>query len=145
MININNLNKDKVSIKKLEKIGQFVLEKYKKNNYSVSVAFVSKNRIKELNRDYRGLDKITDVLSFSATKEEKINSYLGEIVISCYQIKKQAKELKNSFQYELIFIFVHGLLHLLGYNDEDDKSREVIIKLGEKLILEYNEIFKIKK
>lgn len=144
MIDINNINKDKISVKALEEIGNFVLKKYQKEDYLISLAFVSRNKIKELNRDYRNLDKITDVLSFPASKKEKKDKYLGEIVISCWQIKKQAKELKNSFKYELFFIFIHGILHLLGHNDENEKSKQAMIKLGEELILEYNEDFKKK-
>ncbi|NCD06915.1 MAG: rRNA maturation RNase YbeY [Spirochaetia bacterium] len=161
MITINNLNKDKIPEKKLKEIGEFVLNRFNKSDYIVSVAFVSKNKMGELNNIYRGINKVTDILSFSLTetskddwyedvtfidnsenKEDKgyeEDNFLGDLVISCYQIKKQAKELKNSFEYELIFIFVHGLLHLLGYKDDEYLERERMIKLGEELIKEYNE------
>ncbi len=101
----------------------------------VSIMFVDNNRIKEINRDYRGKDQPTDVISFALDDEEEeeepiifgdqIPHLLGEIVISVQKIADQAAEYGHSFERELGFLTVHGFLHLLGYDhmtEEDEKE-----------------------
>lgn len=87
----------------------------------VSVAVVKDSIIRKLNKQYRGLDRATDVLSFSdqdadLAKKIKPAGYLGEIIISYGQVKKQAKVQKHSLNQEMAVIFGHGLVHLLGYD-----------------------------
>ncbi|MFA6306608.1 MAG: rRNA maturation RNase YbeY [Patescibacteria group bacterium] len=98
-------------------------------NKEISLAFIGDAEMKKLNLTYRGLNKATDVLSFIGGGD-----YFGEIIIDYNQVKKQAKQFKNSAEKELIFILTHGLLHLLGYNDKTEKQREKMIKIGEEFI-----------
>ncbi len=129
MININNKTKGKINLSLVKKVANKFLENYKLLNKEVSIAFVSETRTKELNKRYRGIDKVTDVLSFSGE-----DNFFGEIVINYAQIKKQAKKFNNSSEEELVFILVHGLLHLLGYEDETETEQREMKKLGEKFI-----------
>ena len=129
MLEINNLTKTRINKKALFEITEVFLRKFKQKNKEVSLALVSKNEIKKLNRNYRKIDKPTDVLSFAGEKD-----FLGEIIISPEIIKKQAEENKKSFTEELKFIYVHGLLHLVGLTDDKEKDRLKMIALGEKFL-----------
>lgn len=125
-VEINNKTKSKIDLSLVKKAGEKFLQFKNKENFEVSIAFISDSEMRKLNKRYRGIDKTTDVLSFSG--EEK---FLGEIVISYAQIKRQAKEFGNKPKDELIFILVHGLLHLLGHDDKTEKGRLGMIRLGE--------------
>jgi len=127
-LEINNTTKNKINAKILRKGMTVFNKKMKAGDKAVSVAFVSGARIKELNKRYRKINKVTDVLSFAGEGE-----FLGELIICYPQIRRQAKQAGNKIKDELLFIFIHGLLHLIGYDDVTDKGREEMIKLGEKL------------
>ncbi|MDO8679513.1 MAG: rRNA maturation RNase YbeY [Acidobacteriota bacterium] len=100
----------------------------------VSVAIVSDRRMRSLNRQFRGKDAVTDVLSFpaktpgsffEATKSGKMNpaSFLGDVVIASGVAKRQAKEAGHSIQTEVRVLALHGLLHLLGYDHDTDEGK----------------------
>ena len=89
-----------------------------KNDSSATIAFVSDKRIRELNRQFRGIDKATDVLSFPA--EEEAN--LGDVAVSIETAAVQAKENGLSFDNEISQLILHGLLHLCGYDHETDNG-----------------------
>lgn len=145
MIEINNLTKHKVNIKFYIKEFGSVLKFLKLSEKYISIAFVNSDEMKKINSNYRGKNKPTDVLSFPnifINKKWKGGKFkeedLGEIIF-CYDvIKKQAKENKKTIANETIFMFVHGVLHLLGYEDEksekeykdmEKKQQEVMNKL----------------
>lgn len=86
--------------------------------HEVSLVFVSKKEIRRLNREFRGKDKSTDVLSFAPTDENS----LGELVFSLDVIRAQAFEHGLSVRHELGYMILHGLLHLLGYDHEPSKA-----------------------
>ena len=96
----------------------------------VSVSFTDNGYIRELNREYRGLDKSTDVLSFPMYEREEIEAWtggpliLGDIVISLERAKEQAAELGHSFLREISFLAIHSTLHLLGYDHERGEADE---------------------
>ena len=85
---------------------------------SATIAFVSDKRIRELNRQFRGVDKATDVLSFPA--EEQAN--LGDIAVSVDTAAMQAKENGLTLDDEIAQLILHGLLHLCGYDHETDNG-----------------------
>ena len=92
----------------------------------MSLSFVSKEEIQEINRDYRGKDVPTDVISFALNDEieDEFNS-IGDIIICVDIAREQAQEYNHSFNREIGFLAVHGFLHLLGYdhmNEEDEKE-----------------------
>lgn len=104
----------------------------------VSVTFVDNERIKELNSEYRNIDRETDVLSFP-TGDTGEGVTLGDVVISLEKAKAQAEEYGHSLEREIAFLTVHSALHLLGYDhetgEEDEKEMfrrqdEIMDKLG---------------
>ena len=111
----------------------------------VSVLLVDNETIRNFNRDYRGKDSITDVLSFpleeSADDEEPVilggpdERLLGDIVISVEQAISQAHEYGHSLERELAFLAVHGLLHLLGHDHEKGCEAEQAMRSEEERIL----------
>ena len=129
MIEINNKTKSKINIKLTKRVAQKFLKYYNKESSELSIAFVGDKTIRKLNKTYRGIDKITDVLAFSGEDE-----FLGEVIINYAQVKRQAKKFGNNIQQELIFILVHGLLHLLGYDDKAEKGRLEMERMGEEFI-----------
>ena len=83
--------------------------------------------IHPLNRDYRGKDKPTDVLSFAMREEGDPNDpVLGDVIISVERAQAQAKERDHSVGVELALLLVHGILHLLGYDHEEDEEAQVM-------------------
>ncbi|WP_407314702.1 rRNA maturation RNase YbeY [Desulfosporosinus sp. SB140] len=97
----------------------------------VSLTLVDDQRIHELNREYRGVDRPTDVLSFALQEEteeepdvEFEDDMLGDIVISVPRAREQAVEYGHSFEREIVYLAVHGTLHLLGYDHEDDEDKQ---------------------
>jgi len=83
--------------------------------------------IHPLNRDYRGKDKPTDVLSFAMREEGDPNDpVLGDVIISIERAKEQAMDRGHSIGVELALLLVHGILHLLGYDHEDDEEAQVM-------------------
>jgi len=109
----------------------------------VSLVLVDDQRIQELNRDYRGIDRPTDVLSFaqreSVEGEEDFVSeedewLLGDIVISMETAQRQATEYGHSLERELGFLIVHGCLHLLGYDHETEAERQVMREKEENIL-----------
>ncbi len=132
-IEINNTTKAKINLSLVRGIVEKFLQKNNLKNSEVSIAFVGDTKIRRLNKEYRNIDKVTDILSF-----EGEGSYLGELIMDNNQIKRQAKKLGHSEKYELIFILVHGLFHLLGYNDNTEKDRLEMIRIGEEFIKTLN-------
>jgi probable rRNA maturation factor len=145
-IEINNQTNYKINLKLIEKVIKVFFRVYpvkfpskrgakqfngvnKIANKEISLAFVDDAEIKKINLTYRGINKATDILSFNGDGDS-----FGEIIIDYNQIKRQAGDFKNSAEKELVFILVHGLLHLIGYNDETDSEKKKMIKLGEEFI-----------
>ncbi|MBA2873523.1 rRNA maturation RNase YbeY [Thermaerobacillus caldiproteolyticus] len=110
----------------------------------VSISFVDNEQIRVINRDYRGKDQPTDVISFALEEMSDgeveivgadLPPVLGDIVISVPKAKEQAEEYGHSFMRELGFLAVHGFLHLLGYDHEtEEEEKEMFAK--QKQILE---------
>jgi rRNA maturation RNase YbeY len=125
MVEINNKTKTRIDLKFIESVTKKFLNFYKIKNKDVSIAFINDSEMKKLNEKYRHQNKATDVLSFDGEE-----GFFGEVVIDCAQIKRQAKEFKKGFNEELVFILVHGLLHLIGFDDRTEKSREKMIDKG---------------
>ena len=97
----------------------------------VSLMLVDDKRIHSLNQEYRGVDRPTDVLSFALQEdmEEEPDAVfeddmLGDIVISAERAREQAEEYGHSFEREIVYLAVHGTLHLLGYDHEEEKDKQ---------------------
>src|SRR5574343_1318107 len=114
MIEIKNISKVNLDKKTFTQVAKKVLTGENKGTEIISLAFVSKEEIKKLNSKFRKKNKPTDVLSFNINEK----NYLGEIVICPEIVKLNAKKYKVSVKEELIKMFVHGILHLCGYDHE---------------------------
>lgn len=115
MIEIKNLSGGLRYVNPLKKIGEIILRKERKGNLDLSVVFLKEPKMREFNRIYRGKDKATNVLAFP---EEEFG--LGELVLCPGVIRKDAAKYGITFKVELCRIFIHGLLHLVGYDHEKD-------------------------
>ena len=109
-------------------------------NANFSIVFVGNEKIQEINRDYRGIDKITDVISFAFEDNAKIvynnMRFLGEIYICIPRMIEQAEMYGHSEVRELAFLTVHGLLHLLGYDHQTKEDEEIMFGLQEVVLNE---------
>lgn len=118
--------------KEFEKIAQRTQDVLKlESDYVLSVIYVTPERIHEINREYRNIDRPTDVISFALQDDEtnilieEEQRELGDIFINVQAIRQQAEEYGHSLKREACFLFCHGLLHLLGYDHmclEDEKE-----------------------
>ena len=115
------------------------------NPCEVSVTFTDNEGIHKLNRQYRGVDRPTDVLSFplfdyDGVSEEppvdELMGMLGDIVLSLEQAQKQAEEYGHSFEREVAFLCVHSMLHLLGYDHETGPEDEMDMRRRQSEIME---------
>lgn len=108
---------------------------------TISISFVEKKEIRELNRLYRSVDKETDVLSFPMEDDFNFENTLGDVVLCVERAQEQAEEYHHSLDRELSYLTVHSVLHLLGYDhiDTEDKS---VMRRKEKEIMKYLGIFK---
>lgn len=107
--------------------------KTKQNNGQITIVFLSQEEIRELNNEFRQIDRPTDVLSFSMEEEE----YLGDILICYDYIEKQANEYGHSFDRELYFLITHGYLHLMGYDHMVPSEEKEMFELQTELLSKY--------
>ena len=119
MIEVNNLTRSKVSESFLKKVAERVLQGEKQQKKKLSVALVSPKKALELNKKYRRKDKVANVLSFPVGNDKipmGVEGYFGEVILCPSQIKKDAQKYGMIFEQALAWMFIHGILHLLGYN-----------------------------
>ena len=114
----------------------------------VALTFVDEERIRELNREYRGIDRPTDVLSFALNEDggepdivfdeledgDPVSGMLGDIVISLERAKAQSEEYGHSLEREIGFLFVHGFLHLLGYDHQTEEEEKIMFGKQEEIL-----------
>ncbi len=132
----------KIDEAKLKDLLLFAAQKEKKQDIAFNVIIVDNPRIKEINKTYRNLDQVTDVISFALEDDKSFPimeiCVLGDIYISIEKAKEQALIYEHSEERELCFLAVHGFLHLLGYdhmNEDDEKimfarQREILDEFG---------------
>lgn len=102
---------------------------------SFAIILTNDEEVRELNRDYRNIDKTTDVLSFKTDNNIVFPvNILGDIIISIPQMKRQAEEYQTGEKRELAFLVIHGLLHLLGFDHEDEEDEKLMFDLQEELL-----------
>ena len=118
-------------------IGQVLTAQEAGADVELSLVITGQEKVRELNRSYRGIDELTDVLAFFMTTEEENEAepslfiippdgvrHLGEVIISYPQVVIQARERKHSLKKELAILIVHGVLHLLGYDHEKPEQEQ---------------------
>lgn len=110
-----------------------------KDKYALSLIITGPKTIKTINRDYRNIDKVTDVISFALLDSGDIEEYdgfveLGDIFINRNRVLSQAEEYGHSIKREFVFLFIHGLLHLLGYDHMNEKDEKKMFAIQKKII-----------
>ena len=127
-INITNSTNETIDEKLLYKVANYALEYEKVSNAVLNIIIVDNEYIHKINREYRGVDRETDVISFALEDDDTFVKLpirvLGDIYISIDRVKSQALEYGHSETREISFLTVHGILHLLGYDhmkEEDEK------------------------
>ncbi|MFZ4648224.1 MAG: rRNA maturation RNase YbeY [Patescibacteria group bacterium] len=149
-IELINKTKNKLPLSELKNLAEFFAKKYRLSFSSLAVVFVGEQRIKTLNHQYRGQDTPTDVLSFSPAN---FPDAAAELIIcplrvfrhqdyrevfldypELFSSRLNATLKKKLDHYLLCFVLVHGLLHLVGYNDEKEKDRLEMVAEGRKFL-----------
>lgn len=105
----------------------------------IALILVSDKRIKKLNHEYRKINKPTDVIAFAYLDEQNFTlknaeAAAGDIFISAATAKKQAKEFGHSFKHELETLFIHGLLHLFGFEHKTKKDEKIMEKWASRVL-----------
>lgn len=137
----NRTNQDAGVFEQLfEEIAQKAEQRLKlSDDYELSVTFVRSRTIHTINRDYRGIDRPTDVISFAIRDDmefemvEGMND-LGDIFINIDYARKQAKQYGHSYRREIAFLFTHGMLHCLGYDHMKEEDEKVMFALQDDIL-----------
>lgn len=120
-------------LEKMQEAGDFLMgeEGIDTDRAEISLTLVEPEEIKSLNAEYRNVDSVTDVLSFPQFEDkEQMPSEselcLGDVVICVERAQQQAEEYGHSFEREMVYLLVHSLLHLLGYDHMDDDEKAIM-------------------
>lgn len=136
---INNTSYE-VDYDTLKKVIDIALKEEKVKNAYFNIIFIDNEEIHKINKEYRNIDKETDVISFALEDDDTYPDMgfrmLGDIYISVDRIKSQAKDYGHSELREMCFLAVHGLLHLLGYDHTKSLEDEKIMFGKQDIILE---------
>lgn len=139
-IEVFNETEEKICLKEIKKIIAFALKKEKIKRAVVNVILVDEKEIKKINKEYRNIDRVTDVISFALEEAETIKfnfRLLGDIYICVPRMKEQAVSYGHSEKRELLFLTVHGLLHLLGYDHMNKEDEKIMFKKQELILNDY--------
>lgn len=137
----NTTDKD-VDIYELDSIIKFACNHLNVENPLLNIIIVDNEKIREINRDYRNKDAVTDVISFAFEEVNDVEytdiRFLGEIYISYERCVSQAEDFGHSVKREFCYLAVHGLLHLLGYDHMVEEDKKVMRALEEEILSEYD-------
>ena len=141
-VSIYNETDEKLNeIDELPKLIDYMIKFEKLDNLIFNVIIVDNEYIHKLNRDYRNIDRSTDVITFALEDNGKIEleggRVLGDIYISIDKAKEQAKEYNHSLKRELSFLMVHGFLHLLGYDHMNEEDEKIMFDKQERILDSY--------
>lgn len=138
VFNENNYN---IDIKRVNRFIKHCIKKLNMKKTVFNIIFIDDNEMRGINKKYRNIDNTTDVISFALEDSKDIIKYkkrlLGDIYISHNKVIEQAKENNVSEFYEMCFLIIHGILHLLGYNHEIKKDEDIMFKLQEDILYEF--------
>ncbi len=150
-INFLEIDENQEYVDEINKILEkcFKEEKLENTNLYISITLTNEKNIRELNNQYRNIDKETDVLSFPMFEKEEleeiiknkssiVEDVLGDVIISIPRVEEQAKEYGHSFQRELAYMVVHGFYHLMGYDHIEEKDKVIMRPKEEKILRDLN-------
>lgn len=133
-----------IDIEELEEVQKFMeysLEYLKLDNVTFNIIIIDNDMIHTINREYRGIDRPTDVITFALEDDNTFISLgeriLGDIYISIDRAKEQAIDYGHSLLRELCFLTIHGILHLLGYDHMKEDDEKVMFELQERVLTSY--------
>ncbi len=137
-----NETEDQVEeFEEVKKVIAYAIKHLNLEHLEFNIILVDNERIHEINREYRNVDRPTDVISFALEDNSEIklkgNRILGDIYISIDKAREQAKEYGHSLLRELSFLAVHGFLHLLGYDHMKEEDEKVMFGLQEEILSGY--------
>ena len=139
---IKDTEKETLYLDKLNKYIKFVVKKLELEKCEFNIIIIDNEKIHEINKEYRNVDRETDVISFALedNMDVKYNDFrlLGDIYISYDKVKSQALEYGHSEERELCFLATHGILHLLGYDHMKPDDEKEMFSLQESLLEEFN-------
>ena len=143
MIKVNLINEFEFTFKEekiVKKIVKTICKVEKvKGKHVVSIIIVDNQKIHEINKQYRNIDRPTDVISFAAIDgEETLPEEMGDIFISYEKIMEQAKEYEHSILRELAFLVTHGMYHLLGYDHMNQEDEKIMFAKQENILKSIN-------
>ena len=139
---IFNTTDEKIDTTELCEVLEFACKHLNIENPLLNIVIVDNDRIREINKEYRNKDAVTDVISFAFEEVNDVDygdvRFLGEIYISYERCKEQASEFGHSIRREFSYLAVHGLLHLLGYDHIKEEDKKVMRALEEEILNEYD-------
>jgi probable rRNA maturation factor len=139
-ISIFNETKEKLEFD-LKALLEFGVKKLCLNNIEFNIILIDNSKIKEINKEYRHIDEVTDVISFALEDYDKTTfnniRVLGDIYISLEKAKEQSIEYNHPYIREVSFLAIHGLLHLLGYDHINKEEEKIMMKKQEDILNEY--------
>lgn len=136
----NETNEKLKEIDELPDLIKFMTKYMGEEDSEFNVIIVDNEKIHEINKTYRNIDRETDVISFALNDDKTCNSFirvLGDIYISIDKAKSQAEEYGHSLKRELSFLTVHGFLHLLGYDHMEKEDEIKMFSLQNEILKEY--------
>ena len=140
-IGIFNEYKEFEEFNELKPLTEYAVKYLKLDNVMFNVIIVNNEKIHEINKNYRNIDRETDVISFALEDDsimpETDIRVLGDIYISLDKVISQAKEYNHSLKREVCFLCIHGLLHLLGYDHMNEKDEKIMFSLQEEILDSY--------
>lgn len=123
-------------------VANIVFKRLNVKNPIFNIIIVDESKIQELNRLYRNIDEITDVISFAFEESDneiyKDIRFLGEIYICSSVALKQSEKYNHSFKREMCYLCVHGILHLLGYDHIEESDKKIMRAMEEEVLKEYD-------
>ena len=138
---INNTEENIKELDEVRKVVEYALKYQKIDNAVFNIIIVDEETIHKLNKEYRGIDRVTDVISFALEDDKTFNTsevrVLGDIYICLKKAHDQAIEYGHSFLRELSFLSIHGLLHLLGYDHMNEEDEKVMFSLQDEILNSY--------
>ena len=127
----------------------FYEEKLENSKLFITITLTTPSQIRSINKNFRNVDKETDVLSFPMFEKDELNKkiqnqdfqyedILGDIIISIEQVERQAMEYGHSFEREFSYMLVHGFYHLMGYDHIEEQDKKIMRPKEEKILSDLN-------
>ena len=141
-LKINFVNETDLDVKEYKKLIRSIF-KYEKSKMFFNIIFVTKDKIQQINNDYRGINKVTDVITFALLENQseifmEAEFELGDVFICIDRAIEQATDYGHSIEREMGFLAVHGYLHLTGYDHMTEEDEKIMFAKQEEILARAN-------